>query len=85
VGQAGAALVQPVGEFRHPEPALGRLGEPDEDLVVVDAQAELPKVVVELGHQARSAQQVRAPRHLLLGVKPPGPSHHRHGTSVPGM
>jgi hypothetical protein len=32
--------VQPVGQIGHPEPPVGRLGEPDQDLVVIDTDAE---------------------------------------------
>jgi hypothetical protein len=77
--------VQAVGEVGHPESPLGRLGQPDQDLVVVEPQAELAQVVVELRHQPCRAEQVGPPRHLLLGVQPAGPSGRRHGTSLAGI
>lgn len=78
VGEAGAALVQPFGQVGHPQPPVGCLGQPDQDLVVVQPQPEPPQVVVQLRHQPGGAEQIGTPGDLLLRGQPAGTGRRRH-------
>jgi uncharacterized protein len=51
VREPAAGLRGPVGELGHPHPAVWRLRQLDQDLVVVHGQSERVQVPVELAHQ----------------------------------
>jgi len=70
VREPAAGLRGEVGELGHPQPGPGRLGELDQDLVVVRGQTERVQVPVELAHQHLRQPDVGAPRPLLLRGEP---------------
>src|SRR5690606_1097482 len=71
VRQAAARLAGVLGEFRHAQAPVGRLGQPDEDLVLRDREPvlglEVP--VHDLG-EPDAAVHVRPPVTLLGGIEP---------------
>src|SRR3984893_1399319 len=70
VREPAAGLGGPVGKLGHPHPAARRLGELDEDLVIVHGQPEGMQVPVELAHEKLCQAYVGAPRALFLFGEP---------------
>jgi hypothetical protein len=71
VRQAAAGLAGVLGEFGHPQAPFGRLGQPDEDLVLRDRQA-VPGLQVPVHDlvEPDAAVHVGPPVVLLGGVEP---------------
>ena len=86
VGHPAAAVGERVGELGHPHLPSLALGEPDQDLVLRQREAELAaQVVVEPVDEQGHPHHQRAPRALLVVVEPLGRRlglHHGVSTSV---
>src|SRR5690606_9290669 len=71
VGDPAAGVAHAVGQRRHPQPAVRSLGQPDEDLVLWERDAEgVAQFAVQLRQQQGAADDVRAPGQLLVGGEP---------------
>ena len=79
VGQAAPRLAGGVGELGHPQPVVRRLGQLDQDLVVVPVQPVRVQVAVELAQEQLGQVDGGAPRLLLVRAQPArlsvGPGH----------
>jgi uncharacterized protein YqfB (UPF0267 family) len=79
VGEAGTGLVYKEREVAHPEVALVRLGQHDEDLVLGQVEVVRTEPLRKNGIDSGHAKQPRTPDPLLVCVEPAG---HRRTVAI---